>query len=252
MDVAVSSDGGIYIADSTLRVFRVGPDGRINVIAGKLAGPNAISGDYSGDGGPAIDAQVAPISVEVSSDGSLFIADGSNRIRRVGPDGIITTAAGNGVRGYSGDGGLAKQAEIVPNDVAVTPDGNFYISSSDLYEDGYNRVRRAGSLLPGFRYGDFIIPAEDGSALFVFDSSGRHSQAINALTGSTIYEFIYDPQGRLTEVRDAFDNVAASNGTSRTNSRLLSPRRTDNLAGGRCQWFAVQNHLPALPKTQSG
>ena len=59
---------------------------------------------------------------------------------------------------------LAKQAEIVPNDVAVAPDGNF-ISSSDLYEDGYNRVRRAGSLLPGFRFGQFIIPAEDGSAV---------------------------------------------------------------------------------------
>ncbi|HPZ42770.1 MAG TPA: S-layer homology domain-containing protein [Bacillota bacterium] len=263
MDVAVSSDGSIYIADSSHRVFRVGPDGRINVIAGKLSGPNAISGGYSGDGGPAsearlnyprsidlgpdgslyiadtfnyrvrrvdtsgiittvagtggdgfsgdggpaIDAQVAPISVEVSSDGSLFIADGSMRIRRVGPDGIITTAAGNGVYGFRGDGGLAKQAEIVPNDVAVAPDGNFYISSSDLYEEGYNRVRRAGSLLPGFRFGEFIIPAEDGSALFVFDSSGRHLRTINALTGSTIYTFTYDPQGRLTEVRDAFDNV---------------------------------------------
>ena len=69
---------------------------------------------YSGDGGPANQAWLAgPRGITLGPDGSLYIADTLNqRIRRVDPGGIITTVAGTGDRGYSGDGGPADQAEL--------------------------------------------------------------------------------------------------------------------------------------------
>ena len=69
---------------------------------------------FSGDGGPATEAMIyQPTDVAVSADGGLYIADwGNRRIRRVGPDGIITTVAGNGNEGFSGDGGPAAAASL--------------------------------------------------------------------------------------------------------------------------------------------
>ena len=95
--VVVGPDGAFYIADETNhRIRRVGPDGIITTVAG-----NGTPG-YGGDGGPATQALLCfPWDVAFGSDGSLYIADSSNhRIRRVAPDGIITTVAGNGTPGY--------------------------------------------------------------------------------------------------------------------------------------------------------
>src|SRR4030095_3840379 len=88
---------------------------------------------YSGDGGPVPNAQLKqPSGVSVDGAGNLFIADISNhRIRRVSPDGIITTIAGTGARGFSGDGGPATDAQLLyPTSVAVDNAGNVYVSSS--------------------------------------------------------------------------------------------------------------------------
>ena len=70
---------------------------------------------YGGDGGPATQAMLnVPTRVVVGPDGAFYIADETNhRIRRVGPDGIITTVAGNGTPGYGGDGGPATQALLM-------------------------------------------------------------------------------------------------------------------------------------------
>jgi YD repeat-containing protein len=107
-DVAAASDGSVYIQDSAdnARVRRVGPDGIITTVAG-----NGVHG-YSGDGGPAIAASLGSMNgIALGPDGSLYIAE-EFRVRRVGPDGIITTVAGNGTRGTSGDGGPATSASI--------------------------------------------------------------------------------------------------------------------------------------------
>lgn len=134
-DVAVGPDGSLYIADrSNQRIRRVGVDGLITTVAG-----TGVYG-YNGDGIPAANAQLnEPYSVAVSPDGSLYIADRSNqRIRRIGTNGMITTLAGSGTWGSSGDGGPASLARLAnPTDVTLGPDGSVYIT-----DYANNKIRR--------------------------------------------------------------------------------------------------------------
>jgi uncharacterized protein (TIGR03437 family) len=114
--VAVDIAGNVYIADSgNNRVRRVTPDGVITTVAG-----TGVAG-VSGDGGLAVNAQVGnPIALATDFNGNLYIADGSARVRKLFPSGIINTIAGNGTRGYSGDGGSAPSARLNgPSAVAV-------------------------------------------------------------------------------------------------------------------------------------
>jgi len=107
--VAVDSDGNLFIADTyNHRVRKVSIFGIITTVAGDGTG-----GD-DGDNGPATDAQLNyPMGVAISRDGNLFIADTSNhRIRKVDPDGDISTFAGTGTAGFSTGNGSAPQAQI--------------------------------------------------------------------------------------------------------------------------------------------
>lgn len=136
--IAVAADGSLYIADElNRRVRRVSPDGIITTIAG-----NGTIG-AAGDGGPAAAATLNDIhAIAFGPDGSLFIADaGARKIRRIGPDGIITTFAGTGVFGFSGDGGKATAANLGGiRGVAVTKDGTVFIA-----DESFHRVRRVGT-----------------------------------------------------------------------------------------------------------
>jgi trimeric autotransporter adhesin len=127
--VAVDSAGNLYIADTdNCRIRKVAPDGIITTVAG-----NGKEG-FSGDSGQAASAQLYhPHGVAVDSAGNLYIADTNNhRIRKVTPDGVITTIAGNNAGGYSGDGGQAASARLAePHDVTVDSAGNLYIADTD-------------------------------------------------------------------------------------------------------------------------
>jgi trimeric autotransporter adhesin len=134
LDVAVDRNGNYYLCDpGNSMVMRVGADGIINVIAGN--GINYISGD----GGLAVNASLAqPISVAVDSIGNVYIGEFGGDIRRVTPDGIITTIAGTGTSGFSGDNGLATQAQMYqPYGLAVDSGGNIYVADSFN-----NRIRK--------------------------------------------------------------------------------------------------------------
>jgi glucose/arabinose dehydrogenase len=125
-DVTVGMDGGLYFTDTgNHRIRKVSPDGTISTAVG-----TGVWG-YSGDGGAASRAQLArPRGVSVGADGCLYIGDTENhRIRRVTPDGTITSVAGSGIEGYSGDGGLAASAQLAwPRGVALDVEGNLYIA----------------------------------------------------------------------------------------------------------------------------
>jgi RHS repeat-associated protein len=190
--IAVGPDGALYIADNDLsRIRRVGPDGIISTIAG--------GGATLGDGGPATQASVSgPLDVDVEPDGAIYIAESSGgRIRYVNPEGIITTVAGTGGPGSTGDGGPATQAQITqPFTVAVAPDGSVYIDNHT------HRLRKVTTPLPGAGIGDKVIASEDGSELYVFNDKGKHLRTVDAATGTIRYRFSYDEQGRLSAVED--------------------------------------------------
>src|SRR5262249_44925499 len=124
--VAVDGAGNLYIADlNNNRIRKVDAAGIISTVAG-----NGTFG-YSGDGGPATSAQLnSAAGVALDGAGNLYIADFRNqRIRKVDAAGTITTVAGNGTSGYSGDGGPAISAQLsFPGGVAVDSAGNLYIA----------------------------------------------------------------------------------------------------------------------------
>jgi trimeric autotransporter adhesin len=125
--VAVDSAGNVYIADTANnRVRQVAPNGVISTVAGTGAA------GYSGDGGSAVNAQVGnPTAVAVDSVGNVYIADGNARVRKLFLSGLITTIAGTGPRGYSGDGGSGPNARLNgPSALAINAAGNIWIADS--------------------------------------------------------------------------------------------------------------------------
>ncbi|HEV2446215.1 MAG TPA: IPT/TIG domain-containing protein, partial [Candidatus Sulfopaludibacter sp.] len=151
--VAVDSAGNLYFS-SGHSVFKLSGS-TLTLVAG-----NSRQG-FSGDGGPAINAQLnTPAGIAVDAAGNIYIADSlNNRVRIVTPDGMINTFAGNGLLGYInavGDGGQGNQANLnLPSGVAVDSNGNVYIA-----DNGDNLVRKvdptgiistfAGIGYPGF------------------------------------------------------------------------------------------------------
>ena len=135
--VAVGPNGIVYVADTiNCRVRSVKETGTVKNIAGNG------SCRASGDGGPASDAGLSPWGLAWDEQDNLYVADVFNcRIRKVDQAGIITTVAGDGSCGFSGDGGPALQASLFyPRDVAVSADGAIYVA------DAANcRVRRVAA-----------------------------------------------------------------------------------------------------------
>ena len=134
--VAALPGGGFLVSDTgNRRIRRVSPDGVVTTVAG-----NGRAGS-SGDGGPAVEAPLRrPMGVAVQADGGFLVADSrARRVRRVRPDGVIETVAGNGVKAPAVDGRRATETSLVaPRAVAALPNGAFLIA--DL-----GRVRRVGS-----------------------------------------------------------------------------------------------------------
>ncbi len=168
--LAMDAAGNLYISDNVYCVIRkVTPGGIISTFAGTTCG-------YSGDGGPATSAKLFdPYGIAFDASGDLFIADGGNHvIREVSPGGIITTVAGNGTVGFSGDGGPALSAQLnTPDALAIDP------SSGDVYfDDNVNyRIRK---FTPG---GTITTIAGNGSSAFGGDG------------GPATLAGVYDAQG---------------------------------------------------------
>jgi uncharacterized protein (TIGR03437 family) len=139
--VTVDSAGNVYVTDNASGVYKLNPAGVLTTVAGPAFG-------FSGDAGPANQAAVnSPSGVAVDSAGNIYFADkGNNRVRKVDTKGIITTFAGTGTAGYSGDGGPATAAKLGLNltaayqGVAVDSAGNVYIADPQN-----NRIRMVNS-----------------------------------------------------------------------------------------------------------
>ncbi len=138
--LAIDNDGNLYIADSNNnRIRKVDTNGIITTSAG-----TGIT-IYNGDGIPANQANLyRPYGLTVDKENNIYIAETYNhRIRKVDTGGIITTVAGNGIGGYSGDGGGAIESQIdTPYEVTVDSSGNLYIA--DSYNDCIRKVDPSG------------------------------------------------------------------------------------------------------------
>ena len=136
--VAIDASGNIFFADVTSnKVFKINTSGILSTIAGDGSGFG-----YNADNIPATNAKLyQPFGVAVDAYSNVYFADSyNNRIREVSPSGIITTYAGEGTQGFSGDGGLAVDAELY-GPVGVTLDGfgNLYITDWGNYKVRYVR-----------------------------------------------------------------------------------------------------------------
>ena len=157
--IALDAKGNLYVADAGNSVIRrIAVDGTINTVAGN-GNPK-----FAGDNGPAISAQIDPVAVAVDSHGNLYVADGFNyRIRKIDTSGIITTIAGNGMEGNSGDTGPALNAQIgLVTDLAVDNSGNVYLA--DYYNYEVRKIDTSGimtNFAGGVQYGSIAdgIPA---------------------------------------------------------------------------------------------
>jgi RHS repeat-associated protein len=204
--VAVDGAGNVYIADRTnYRIRKVDASGIISTVAG-----NGSSG-FSGDGVLAVQAKLSdPRSIAVDSVGNFYIADLSYaKIRKVDTNGIITTVAGNGQYGFSGDAISATKASLYyPYGVAVDKTGNIYIADTTN-----RRVRKVSTpVVTGFpQYaitGDILFPEENGQA-HIFSSAGLHKSTLDLATGKTLITFGYDTNNQLISVTDRFGNQTA-------------------------------------------
>jgi uncharacterized protein (TIGR03437 family) len=182
--VAVDSAGNLFIADTgNNRIRLVTPDGNISTSVGTGA-PG-----HTGDGGPAANALIAaPGSVAVDSAGNLYIGDSSTRVRKVSPDGIIVTITGSNSPGYSGDGGLATDAQINgPLGMALDASGGLYVADS-----GNSAIRLLQPAGPGISIGmvtnsasNLTGPVAPGEAIVVYGSGLGPAQLTQAQPDSS-------------------------------------------------------------------
>ncbi len=183
--VALDAQGNLYIAEQVNNTIRKVSNGIITTVAGI----GAMAG-FSGDGGLATSAKLnSPNAVAVDAQGNLYIADtGNERIRKVAVGGTITTLAGNGVGGFSGDNGPAASAMLqTPTGLSVDAQGNVYVADFDN-----ERVRKISN---------GIITTVVGNGTVAY--SGDGGPATNAAADP--FDVTVDSQGNLYVVDDFFN-----------------------------------------------
>ena len=190
-NVAVDAAGDLFIADANNNVIRevLASTGGIKTVAG-----NGTAG-YSGDGGAATAAELhGPFGLTLDAAGDLFIADSDNNVVRevLASTGDITTVAGNGTAGYSGDGGAATAAELnLPLNLALDTAGNLFILDADN-----NAVREVVAAT-----GEITTVAGDGTAGYSGDGG-----LATAAELSTPFGLALDASGNLF-IGDSGNNV---------------------------------------------
>jgi sugar lactone lactonase YvrE len=204
--------GDLFIADYyNNRIRVVGPNGIITTVAG--IGPSGSAGGYSGDGGPAANAGLYyPSGVAMDNLGNIFIADClNNRVRMVGPNGIIVTLAGTNTYGYSGDGGPAGNAMLDnPSGLVADNSGNLFFA-----DNGNNRIRKVtmqGG--PSLTLTDVGAASAGNYTVTVSSPYGSVSSTVAVLAVGLLPTILASPQGAtvLAGSNVAFNVTVAGTG----------------------------------------
>jgi uncharacterized protein (TIGR03437 family) len=167
VSIVMSPSGDLYFTDVlNYRVRKIAANGTISTVAGSGRCPT-----LSGDGGPAVSADSCPCWLALGPDGSIYFTDdgdarffGYPRIRKVSPTGVITTVAGTGTRGFTGDGGPGASAQI-RNAAGVAVDGNGNVFVADLGNGRIRKVDAAGIITTFAGTGTAGASGDGGPAL---------------------------------------------------------------------------------------
>jgi sugar lactone lactonase YvrE len=169
--LAYDAAGNLFLADANNHVVReITPAGTITTVAG-----SGVAG-FGGDGGVATAAFLdTPTAVALDRNGTLYIADSHNHRIRMVKQGVITTVAGTGVSGFSGDGGAALSAQLaLPTGLALDASGNLYIADTNN-----QRVRKVSN-------GTISTVAGNGEELFAGDGSPATQASLDQPTGVAV------------------------------------------------------------------
>jgi uncharacterized protein (TIGR03437 family) len=198
--IAVDSAGNLYVADYYNSVISKVMNGMITTVAGNG------TGGFSGDDGPATSAQLnGPVGIAVDTAGNLYIAENGPRVRKVS-NGVITTFAGTGKTGFSGDGGPATSAQFENTcNVAVDTVGNVYIADCDN-----NWIRKVSN-------GIITTVAGNGTAGFSGDSGAAINAQLDNPSGLAVDSagsvYIADSKNeRIRKISNGIINTMVGNG----------------------------------------
>jgi RHS repeat-associated protein len=191
--LALNADGRIAITDwSGGRIYEYWPNKTVTWLAG--------SGHvgFSGDGGPARQADIVPAGITYDSQGNLFVAASDHGVRVIDRDGIINT--------YACVQAIRTACDYAVG-VAVTEEGSLIHATQETTLWGSNGALNEVKLAyPSLGIGNIIIQGRDGKEIYVFDSTGRHLKTIDATTQVVLYEMLYDSKSRFIGVRDQNGN----------------------------------------------
>jgi sugar lactone lactonase YvrE len=233
--VALDSLGNIYIAETgNNRIRRVDTNGIITTLAGGH-GIGKNGGGYSGDGGAATNAALlSPYGVALDASGGFYIADtGNDRVRRVDADGFIATVAGNGTNGYSGDGGLATNAQLYsPYGVALDASGNFYIAD---YQNGRIRKVLAYAGYPTLTLNNLLTNNDGNYSVIITSPSGSVTSSVVTLTLGNAPSILSQPTSQVLPV--------GSNATFRVTTSDTEPLSYQWYFGGTALTSSITNVL---------
>ena len=186
--IAIAADGTIYVADAgeSNRIRKIAPDGNVTTLAGGSEG--------FADGAGASASFNTPSALVFGPDGNLYVADtGNNRIRKITPDGTVSTVAGDGTAGYV-DGPAAKAQFNGPIGLSISREGDIYVA--DTYNDVIRMITTEGEVTtvagggtPGYADGEqklalFDTPSGiivvENSSLIVADTGNRRLRKVSA------------------------------------------------------------------------
>jgi sugar lactone lactonase YvrE len=205
--LAIDNNGNLFIADNN-SVLKVDTNGILTTIAGDE------SSGFSGDGGPATAAKLKyPNRITFDTTGNMYISDkGNYRIRKISPDGIITTVAGNGGNVYAGDGGPATAASMYIEDIAMDNNSNLFIA-------GNGRVRKVNSngiittVVSGFSASS--IAFDNSGDLYIADKTNNQIKKLDSqqvISSYATYNFYSENYNRLKIAFDQSGNLYISDG----------------------------------------
>ncbi|HYL73419.1 MAG TPA: hypothetical protein VEU96_04405, partial [Bryobacteraceae bacterium] len=191
--VAVDTALNVYFTDfNNNRIRKVAmPSGTISTIAGNG------KFQFSGDNGPALAAGIDPFDIAIDNRNNVFVADRSNnRIRKIAPDGTISTFAGTGTPGYAGDGGPATAALLdFPTGVAVDNSGNVFVADSG--NSVVRRITASGLITTIAGNGQFRPASGDGGPAIAAQLDPQRV-AVDATGNVFVSDLLNDRIRRLT------------------------------------------------------